>query len=96
MSTLKLTGGKYWEMGHTVDEEDTLGQRPPCHIGNASPIPNTYPEIRNYPIQEELKKHLPILTRMNWMKLVKKWSAGARNGLVPKFSSGQFYTVQLM
>lgn len=41
------------------------GQRPLCHMGNASPIPNTYPEIRNYVFQEgssktQQQKTLPI------------------------------------
>lgn len=41
------------------------------------------------------KKNCPFLTTMNCMKLIKRWWAGARNGLVPKLSfSGLFYTVQ--
>lgn len=37
----ELTEEQHWKLGHITNREVYLGQRPLCHMGNASPIPNT-------------------------------------------------------
>lgn len=86
----EFTEEQHWKLGHVTSGEEYVGQRPQCHMGNASPILNT-PKLGTVWFKRGSKTPLPIsLNELH--KACWKGMKGGKGVLVSRLSfSGQFY-----